>query len=380
MKSIKIKNYNFVNYIIVILVLFSCQENKKEVDFNGFIINGIASSNENHKMIYLLNSENNIIDSVAIVKKSFHLKGTVSKPSNYYFKFKNNDEKYPILLENESFIVAIDKDKSEVFGGNLNDKFRNYKRSLHKLDDEKSAILNDIVIADKISKNQQKNIKLISENKKKLTLEFINQNTNNILSNNVLIDNKNLPLKDLLQIEEALESTANNSFKTVLNARIDELEIIAEEKLAKEKAALALKKAYRKPAILFSGEGLDNKDVSLKEIIKGKKAVLIDFWASWCGPCRVITPSIKGLYDKYKDKGFTILTVSEDKDKASWKKGITEDKMLDWNHIYDDFSRISNMHNIKAIPYMILIDGNGRVIKENITYTQLTYELNKICK
>ncbi|MCL4126366.1 UNVERIFIED_CONTAM: hypothetical protein GTU68_024640 [Idotea baltica] len=131
---------------------------------------------------------------------------------------------------------------------------------------------------------------------------------------------------------------------------------------------------------MFSGEGLDANDVFLQEIIKGKKAVLIDFWASWCGPCRVVTPSIKRLYTKYKDKGFTILTVSEDKDKVSWRKGIEEDGMLEWNHIYDDFSRISNMHNIKAIPYMILIDGKGRVIKENITYTQLTKELKKICK
>ena len=345
--------------LITILLFFSCEKSNKKVDFNGYSINGIVSINK-EKIIYLLNNENSIIDSATIVKKHFHLKGNVSKPSNYYFKFKNSDEKHPILLENESFIVAIDKDKSIVYGGNLNDKYRNYKNRLRNLEDNKTPFLN--------------------ENKEKLTLDFINQNTNNILSNIVLNESKNLQLKDLLQIQEKIENTENSSFKTVLNSKIDELQKIAEENLAKEKAALALKKAYRKPAILFSGDGLNNENVSLESIIKGKKAVLIDFWASWCGPCRIMTPSIRELFNKYKDKGFTILTVSEDKDKASWKKGITEDKMLSWNHIYDDYSRISNMHGIKAIPYMILIDGKGRVIKENITYTQLSRALKKICK
>ena len=179
------------------------------------------------------------------------------------------------------------------------------------------------------------------------------------------------------QIENIVKNVENNSLKIALNSRIVELQKIAKEKLAKEKAALALKKVYRKPAIMFSGEGLGNNDVFLQEIVKGKKAVLIDFWASWCGPCRIVTPAVKRLHTKYKNKGFTILTVSEDKDRASWRKGIKEDGMLGWNHIFDQYSRISRMHNIKSIPYMILIDGKGRVIKENITYTQLANELKK---
>lgn len=346
------KKLSIIFFLLIISLFFSCQEKKKEIVHDGYTINGITALNEN-KIIYLVNKENIIVDSSAINKKAFHLKGKISAPENYYFKFKNDSEQHPIILENENFIVAINIDETQVFGGSLNAKLRSYTNSISKLDKEK---------------------------KKKLTLEFINENTNNLLSTKIVLENKNLSLKELLQIQNASKDVENNSFKFVLNSRIEDLQKIEEEKLAKEKAALALKKAYRKPAILFSGEGLEGKDISLKNVIKGKKAVLIDFWASWCAPCRMMTPAIKRLHTKYKDKGFTILTVSEDKDKASWKKGITEDKMLSWNHIYDDFSRISSMHNIKAIPYMILIDGKGRVIKENITYTQLTNELKKICK
>jgi thiol-disulfide isomerase/thioredoxin len=373
------KKHTFINCLFIILLFFSCQENKKEKKFNGYTITGITL-NTDDKMIYLINKENSIIDSSAIVKKAFYLKGTVSNPSNYYFKFKNNDHKYLIILENENFIVNINKDGNDVYGGTLNDKLRNYNNSISKLEGEKIIFLKEIITSNKLPKDYQKRLFLIDENKQKLTLAFINQNTDNLLSTIVFSDNKDLLLNELLQLQQASKNVDNNSFKNVLNTRIVALQKIAEEELVKEKAALALKKAYRKPAIMFSGEGLDNEDVSLQEIIKGKKAILIDFWASWCGPCRIITPSIKGLYTKYKDKGFTILTVSEDKDKASWKKGIAEENMLSWNHIYDDFSRISNMHGVKAIPYMILIDGNGKVIKENITYTQLTKELEKICK
>jgi hypothetical protein len=294
------KKYSIINFLIIISLFFSCQENKKEINYDGYTINGITSFDKN-KAIYLVNQENTIVDSSAIVKKSFYFKGEISTPSNYYFKFKNSSEKYPIILENENFIVGINKDETHILGGNLNASFRELNLNTSKLDKEKITVLNDFILENYTSKDLQKKISLIDEKKKNRTLAFIKENTNNLLSTKVLSETKNIALEELLEIQSSLKDVKNNSFDIALNSRILELQKITEEKLAREKAALALKKAYRKPAIMFSGEGLDNNDVSLKEILKGKKAVLIDFWASWFGTFIIITPSIKSLNTKYKD-------------------------------------------------------------------------------
>ncbi len=242
------------------------------------------------------------------------------------------------------------------------------------------SLINEFIDKKITSKKFEKDVLLIDQEKEKSTLVFLQENKNNLLSSKVLTINKDLLLKDLLKLKSTINDATNISFISILNNRILKQQKNAENKRVKEKAAIEAKRLYRKPATMFSGEGLNYEEVSLRAIIKGKKAVLIDFWASWCGPCRMVTPSLIMLYEKYKDKGFTILTVSEDKTKEAWKKGIKEDKMLAWNHIYDDFSRISNMNGVEAIPYMILIDGKGKIIKEKITYTELVRQLEKICK
>ena len=97
------------------------------------------------------------------------------------------------------------------------------------------------------------------------------------------------------------------------------------------------------------------KDVKLSSL-KGK-VVLIDFWASWCGPCRRANKHLKKIYEKYKDQGFEILSISVDDSKNAWRKAINEDK-TGWLHVIDE-KNLATSWNIQFIPTTFLIDKKG---------------------
>lgn len=110
------------------------------------------------------------------------------------------------------------------------------------------------------------------------------------------------------------------------------------------------------------------------------KYVLIDFWASWCQPCRMENPNVVRVYNNYKNKGFDILSVSLDKTKEAWEKAIEEDG-LRWNHVSDlGFwqSAIVPVYNINSIPMTFLVDPNGVIIAKNLRGEALENKLAEL--
>ena len=106
--------------------------------------------------------------------------------------------------------------------------------------------------------------------------------------------------------------------------------------------------------------------------LKGK-VVLIDFWASWCGPCRRENPNVKAIYEKYKDKGFEIYGVSLDSKEASWKAAIQKDG-LTWKHVSDLKgwkSSAAQLYKVRSIPATFLLDREGRIVKSGFRSNQL---------
>lgn len=119
-------------------------------------------------------------------------------------------------------------------------------------------------------------------------------------------------------------------------------------------------------APLFAGPNPEGEEISL-ESLRGK-VVLIDFWASWCGPCRRENPNVVKLYDKYKEKGFEILAVSLDKTKDRWVKAIADDK-LTWLHISDLKgwkSKYAQQYGVSSIPQTVLLDREGKIMARNL--------------
>lgn len=110
------------------------------------------------------------------------------------------------------------------------------------------------------------------------------------------------------------------------------------------------------------------KEVSLSDY-RGK-LVLLDFWASWCGPCRKENPNVVEAYEKYKKgkfknaNGFVVLSVSLDRSEQAWKNAIKADGLIWKSHVWDKNSKITRKYGVRSIPYPFLIDGEGKIIAQ----------------
>lgn len=124
----------------------------------------------------------------------------------------------------------------------------------------------------------------------------------------------------------------------------------------------------------------DGKQLSLSSL-RGK-VVLIDFWASWCKPCRMENPNVKRVYDQYKAKGFEILGVSLDREKGAWTQAIAQDG-LPWKHVSDLAfwnNAAAQQYGVSSIPYTVLVDKDGKVLGKNLRGPALEEKLAEVFK
>ncbi|BDD11216.1 thiol:disulfide interchange protein [Fulvitalea axinellae] len=136
--------------------------------------------------------------------------------------------------------------------------------------------------------------------------------------------------------------------------------------------------AIGQPAPDFSQNDAEGNSISLSSF-KGKP-VLIDFWASWCGPCRRANPEMVATYKKYKDKGFQMFGVSLDENKDKWLKAI-EDDGLEWQHVSDLKgwgNAAAKQYGVKGIPHTVLIDAEGKIVAKNLHGEELQKKIEEL--
>jgi thiol-disulfide isomerase/thioredoxin len=306
---------------------------------------------------------------------NFSFKGKVPS-TDYYVLRVGNDDINLILRENSSFKIYGD-------GSNISN-FCNFVGS------DESKIINDFSIISR-KWNQKTDSALIAINKDTSRIKIINdymEKQHTLFMNDLqtfIRANKNtaalyfalphIQTKDVAQLESVINEL-NSAFN--ISPTVKEIyRNYTESKKIKEDAILV---APGKIAPDFEELMLDQKTKMKLSNLRGN-LVLLDFWASWCAPCRKENPALVELYKKYKGDGFTIMSVSFDTDKEKWKSAIIADKLTWSNHVSDLGgwnSKVGKIYKVNSVPFTVLIDKDGKIIKLNLRGEALSNELLQI--
>ncbi len=191
---------------------------------------------------------------------------------------------------------------------------------------------------------------------------FINTHPESFVAHYVLNSEKiDYDLDQIKEMETAM--TTESIYRTDLKQYIDDQERLE----------------VGHPFLDFTLKTADGQEVTLAEQIAKNKVTMIDFWASWCGPCRQENPTVKAAYEQFHDKGFDILGVSVDQDEAAWLKAVEQDGLL-WTQVRDVDNEAGKLYSVYAIPSNFLFDQEGNIIAKGLRGEALAEKLTEILK
>jgi thiol-disulfide isomerase/thioredoxin len=352
-------------FLVTLIVLFvSCQSSSGDYTIN------ISADVEDDHQIFLVNFDDenkpNVIDTL-FVKEGLASYSGVSKLPDYQSLWVDGVRgSVPIFVEQGEITVEIYKDSiqtSKVSGTKTNVAFKRYIDEINPLFKSFYEIQNDMRNA-MISRDSL-GYKDLEEQLKEMETKFINfqkdytkSNPDSYVSAMVLIQ---LVMNKAIENEEAFE--IYNSFsktikKTKSAVKINQLVAPKETEEVTEDGEVNVDDK----APDFTAPDPNDVAISLNTTLG--KLTILDFWASWCGPCRVDSPNLVKVHNAYKDNGLAIIGISLDKNKGSWEKAIENDK-LDWTQVshlmrWDD--PIAAVYGVNSIPQLFLLDENGTVI------------------
>ncbi|MGB3591052.1 MAG: TlpA disulfide reductase family protein [Nonlabens sp.] len=352
--------------VCAIVVAISCSEQeKKEVVY----IDGTAPGVYNGMRVYYkkLGPQNKPvnIDTAVVMNERFKFDFQPSESSEdlRFLTVDGVDGSLLFLSQPDGLKISIDKDtifNSKVEGGPANAALFDYqtsqasyqKKALGFNAGRKKALQSGNAQGANQFMNQWKDEEQAYVEK---TTDIINANSDNILGPMIL--------GELMTAKVIKEEKARSIFSK-FSEKIKQHELSMRiDNFLKQTEVVAIGKVAPK----FEGSNPEGKLVALDDVLG--KVTLIDFWASWCRPCRMENPNVVAAYEKYHDKGFNIISVSLDRKngKEAWKKAIIDDKM-DWNHIsrLQYFGPIAKQYNVSSIPSTFLLDENGVIIDKNL--------------
>ena len=371
-------------FLVTLLILFvSCQSTSGDYTIN------ISADVEDDHQIFLVNFDKsnkpNVIDTL-YVKDGLTSYSGVSKLPDYQSLWVDGIRgSVPVFVEPGEITVELYKDSiqaSKVSGTKTNVAFKRYIDEINPLFksfyDIQNEMRNAMVSRDSLGyKDLEEQLKEMETKFNDYQIDYTKSNPDSYISAMVLIQ---LVMNKAIENEAAYE-IYNGFSKTIKKTKsaVKIYELVAPKEAEEtEEAAQDGEVNVGDKAPDFSGPNPNDIAVSLNTSL-GKLTVL-DFWASWCGPCRVDSPNLVKVYNTYKDKGLAIVGISLDQQKESWKKAIDNDQ-LDWTHVsylkrWDD--PIAAIYGVRSIPQLFLLDENGVVIAKERHATDFIPVLEKI--
>lgn len=364
---------------------------------NNYNIHGIIRGIDSGKLYVLDEKRELYTDSADIENERFILKGKVHNPAMKLFRV-NTDKMYGFtaILENGNTEMEADTSYAIPHGswhqitlikqknGKLSDVYDKYLAETNYEDVMilrnslmKKALMDTGEVQTDKTFQRMDSLQNAYANATKEWLEaFINKNPHSVAGPFILYEAvANFGSSEPFNSYNYLRSILNN-FKP--GARESE-----HYNLLLKKAESMQKIQPGMPASDFTLKQKNGDDFTLSSL-KGKY-VLIDFWASWCGPCRAAIPHWKDIYKNYQHKNFEILAISGDRHRADWLKALEQEKMP-WIQVIDEFpsenepAKVGNLYEHKSIPFYVLIDKEGNIILASTDKELITHHIEQVLK
>lgn len=335
-----------IGLLAVLAFATSCQD-KNTYKITGSL-SGEGTEGELTVVLYGDPQRKTVLDSVKVSNGAFAIEGKAdATPKLGFLMVEKDGEFLPgmaafVVLEGGNISITITDKESKSTGTPLNDKNVAF--------DEKMTGLER---TEQFSHMQ----------------DFVKENASNALG--AFYFGMSYPIFELEEMKEILAQIPEDIKKTEWMA-----EVVAQIK-EMEDASLIGKKFTD-----VQGLSIDGKELKLSDFAGKGKVVLVDFWASWCGPCITELPNVVKTYEKYKDKGFEIVGISLDTDKAAWesatkKHGITWPQFSNLEGWQDEAAQA---YSVQGIPYTLLIDKDGTIVAEHLRGEAINNKLDELLK
>jgi len=345
--------------VVLSLLFFNCERKENK----GFLINGEVQG-ESDGYIYL--KYNDVIDSSLVTNQRFSFEGVISHPVEATlspttptskemmfigsFMLENSEIRISIKLSKAKFdrkevhsldIVNVSGSKSEELKRNFDLKFEETFNSVE------NDSLKEVLLYDHLS-------------------DFVKANPKSVLSGNYLV-------------------SISNYYGYLSSDQIENLFRIIDTNYQNKKDIADIKSIIKRRRILDIGK-IPPKILlpdQYGELIDSQKLegdfILLEFWASWCAPCRQVNPALLKVYNSYKNNGFEILGISQDQDIGKWKDAIKKDG-INWIQVIDTLNSTRETFSLTTIPYNVLLNKERKIIAVNINPVKLNELLNEKLK
>ena len=353
----------------------ACSGNNVKYDVTG------ANAPQDGAQVFLVDQlTSEPIDSAVVAEGAYKMKGKAAKDA--FLMVKTDDFDWNFLFFNDGKPVVMDYEAKTVTGSDLNNKMTECDLKNTEAYNAYNAVIKAFTALPKEEQEAQMEdflpkYRAAFDKYKEFFMGMIDENKDNLVPVAFMDQVRSLAGPD--KFNELLESGAafaQHPYVLDLKRKIEESE--ARQKEAEEKKQAIIGQKF----LDLEEADPDGNMHKLSEYVGQGKWVLVDFWASWCGPCKNEMPNVVNAYKKFHDKGFEVVGLSFDREKEPWVKAITEWEMP-WIHLSDLKywkTVASEVYNVNSIPDNLLIDPEGTVVARCLRGEALEAKLAEIFK